>query len=165
VSRTSRVTETRRVEAPAAAVFALLSDPDRHPEFDGSGMLMDLVTPGLLTSTGDVFTMRMHNDFLGDYTIENHVIEFEPERRIVWEPVLNDTSREEAKPNIGQNLHHRWGYELVTVGRAATVITEFFDCSGSSDEWQEDLQEDMHSWIPAAMATTLEKIENQLKKD
>jgi hypothetical protein len=43
---TNRVTVTRRVEAPAPAVFALLSDPGRHPDFDGSGMLVGLLTPG-----------------------------------------------------------------------------------------------------------------------
>jgi uncharacterized protein YndB with AHSA1/START domain len=165
MSSTNHVTASRRVESPAAAVFALLSDPGRHSHFDGSGMLVDLVTPGILTSVGNVFTMRMHNDFLGDYTIDNHVVEFDPERRIAWEPVLKATSREEAKPNIGHNLHHRWGYELEAVGPTATFITEFFDCSRSSEEWQEDLQEDMQSWMPAAMAASLEKIEHLISDD
>jgi hypothetical protein len=165
MSRTDRVTASRRIEAPAVAVFALLSDPGRHPHLDGSGMLVDLVTPGVLTSVGNVFTMRMHNEFLGDYTIDNHVVEFDPERRIAWEPVLSATSREEAKPNIGHNLHHRWGYELEVVGPATTFITEFFDCSRSSGDWQEDLQEDMQGWMPAAMAVTLEKIDHAIRDD
>jgi hypothetical protein len=126
-------------------------------------MIVDLVTPGVLTGVGNVFTMRMQNVFLGDYTIDNHVVEFEPERRIAWEPVLNATSREEAKANIGHNLGHRWGYELEAVGPAATFITEFFECSRSSEEWQEDLQEDMRGWIPAAMAASLEKIKHLIR--
>jgi hypothetical protein len=109
--------------------------------------------------------MRMHNDFLGDYTIDNHVVEFDPEQRVVWEPVLRATSREEAQPNIGHNLHHRWGYELEAVDPAATVITEFFDCSRSSEDWQEDLQEDLQGWMPAAMAASLEKIEHLVRND
>jgi hypothetical protein len=163
MSRTNHVTASRRVEASAAAVFALLSDPGRHSDFDGSGMLVELVTPGVLTNVGNVFTMRMHNDFLGNYAIDNHVVEFDPERRIAWEPVLSATSREEAQPNIGHNLHHRWGYQLEAVGPAATFITEFFDCSRSSDDWQEDLQEDMRGWMPAAMTTSLEKIEDLVR--
>jgi hypothetical protein len=103
--------------------------------------------------------MRMHNEFLGDYTIENHVVEFDPERRIVWEPVRSATSREEAKSNIGHNLHHRWGYELQAESPTATLRTEFFDCSRSTEDWQEDLKEHMQGWLPAAMAGSLEKIE------
>ena len=165
MSGTNHVEASRRVEGSAAAVFALLSDPGRHPDLDGSGMLVDLVTPGFLTGVGNVFTMRMHNDFLGDYTIDNHVVEFDPERRLAWEPVLSATAREEAKANIGHNLHHRWGYELEMVDPTGTLITEFFDCSRSSEAWQEDLQEDMQSWMPAAMAVTLEKIERLIRND
>ena len=164
MSKTNRVTASQRVDAPASSVFALLSDPSRHSDLDGSGMLVELVTPGVVTSVGYVFTMRMHNDFLGDYTVDNHVVEFDPERCIAWEPVLSATSREEAKPNIGSNLLHRWGYELEAEGPSATVITEFFDCSRSSEEWQEDLQEDMQSWIPAAMATSLGKIAHLIRE-
>ncbi len=165
MSRSNHVTVTRRVEAPAAAVFALLSDPGRHLDFDGSGMLVDLVTPGTLTNVGNVFTMHMHNDFLGHYTIDNHVVEFDSERRIAWEPVLSATSREEAKPNIGQSLHHRWGYELEAVGPADTLVTEFFDCSRSSKHWQDDLQEDMQGWIPAAMAASLDMIKRLIRDE
>jgi hypothetical protein len=32
--------------------------------------------------------MNMFNDEMGDYVMENRVVEFEPERRIVWEPVM-----------------------------------------------------------------------------
>jgi hypothetical protein len=128
-------------------------------------MVVELVTPGMLTSVGNVFTMRMHNAFLGDYTIDNHVVEFDPERRIAWEPVLSATSRDEAKPNIGHNLRHRWGYELEAVTPAATFLSEFFDCSRSSEDWQEDLQEDMHGWIPVAMDASLEKIEHLIRND
>jgi len=160
MNRTNRVTASRRVDASGASVFALLSDPGRHLDFDGSGMLVGSVTPGILTSVGDVFTMRMHNDFLGDYVMDNHVVEFDPERRIAWEPVLSATSQKEAEADIGHNLHHRWGYELEAQGGSATFITEFFDCAKSSEEWQEQLQEHMQGWISTSMATSLEKIED-----
>jgi hypothetical protein len=165
MNRTNYVAASHKVEAPAASVFALLSDPGHHSDFDGSGMLVDLVTPGILTSIGNVFTMRMHNDFLGDYTIDNHVVEFDPEHRIAWEPVLSATSREEAKPNVGRNLRHRWGYRLEAAGPATTFVTEYFDCSRSSEDWQEDLQEDMQGWMPAAMAASLERIEYLIRNE
>lgn len=167
MSSTNQVAATRRVEAPAAAVFALLSDPSRHPGFDGSGMLRDLVTPGVLTGVGNVFTMRMHNPVMGEYTIDNHVVEFDRDRRIAWEPVLSGASREEDKPDIGHRLHHRWGYELEAEEPSATLVTEFFDCSRSSEHWQEELQEDLQEagWMSAAMAASLEKIEHQIGKN
>lgn len=74
MTSTMKVTATQRVNAPAAEVFAFLCDPSHHPESDGSGMLVDLVAPGILKSVGDVFTMRMHNDVMGDFTIDNRAL-------------------------------------------------------------------------------------------
>ena len=42
---------------------------------------------GVISGVGDVFTMKMHNDEMGDYEMANHVVEYEPNRRIGWEPV------------------------------------------------------------------------------
>jgi uncharacterized protein YndB with AHSA1/START domain len=160
---TNQVTVTRRVEAPAPAVFALLSDPGRHPDFDGSGMLIGLVTPGLLTGVGNVFTMRMHNDDMGEYTIDNHVVEFDLNRRISWEPVLSAASREEDKPDIGHSLHHRWGYELEAVEPGATLVTEFFDCSRSPEGFQAVLKGG--SVWTEAITSSLEKLEQELEQE
>lgn len=159
----NRVTATRRVEAPAAAVFALLSDSGRHPAIDGSGMLVEPVAPGAVTEVGSVFTMRMHNDEMGEYVIDNHVVEFEPGRRIVWEPVLGSCSREEDKAEIGRRLGHQWGYELQAVGPDATLVTEFFDCSKSPPFFQ-DILKGGSVWAEA-IATSLERIELQLTTD
>jgi hypothetical protein len=159
MSRTNRVAATRKVGAPAAEVFDLLSDPGRHPGIDGSGMLIGAVTPGAVTSVGDVFTMRMHNDEMGEYTIDNHVVEFDRNRRIVWEPVLGSASREEDKAYIGRSLHHQWGYELEAEGQGATLVTEFFDCSRSPGDFQETLQGGA-IW-EATIADSLQKIEHQ----
>ena len=40
----NRVTATRRVEAPPSEVFAFLCNPGRHPDVDGSGMLIGVVS-------------------------------------------------------------------------------------------------------------------------
>jgi hypothetical protein len=165
MTSTNKVTATQRVDAPAAAVFAFLCDPSHHRESDGSGMLVGLVTPGIVTSVGDVFTMRMHNDVMGDYTIDNHVVEFEPERRIAWEPVLSAASRDEDKPYIGKSMRHRWGYELEAVEPQSTLVTEFLDCSRSPEVFQEGMQEDMEGWVPAAMAASLDMIGLQVGND
>jgi uncharacterized protein YndB with AHSA1/START domain len=160
MSTPNRVTASRRVEAPPAAVFALLSDPNRHPEVDGSGMLVSPATPGTLTGVGEVFTMRMRNEEMGDYAIDNHVVEFEPDRRIAWEPVLSSASREEDREYIGNSFRHRWGYELEAVGPGATLVTEFFDCSRSPEDFRQVLRGG--SVWEEAMALSLEKLEHQL---
>lgn len=35
---------------------------------------------------GDVFVMKMYFTELGEYEMNNHVVEYEPDRRIGWEP-------------------------------------------------------------------------------
>jgi hypothetical protein len=76
---------SRRIEAPAAAIFEVLADPQRHRDFDGSGMLQGAVLDRPISDVGDTFTMKMHR--LGDdYLMLNYVVEFEPDRRIFWEP-------------------------------------------------------------------------------
>jgi hypothetical protein len=77
----NRVEVSRRIEASAALIFKILADPQRHIEFDGSGMLRGAVLDSPISDVGDTFTMKMHR--LGDdYLMINYVVEFEPDRRI-----------------------------------------------------------------------------------
>ena len=58
-----RIQVTGTVEAPPAALFAVLSDPARHVEVDGADMLRGLdsvLSP--VTSTGDAWVMNMEQD-------------------------------------------------------------------------------------------------------
>ena len=52
------VSVSRRIEAPAARIFAVLADPRRHLEIDGSGMLRGPSSDGAITSAGEVFEIR-----------------------------------------------------------------------------------------------------------
>ena len=133
-----------RIEAPADLIFGILANPQRHADFDGSGMLRGAVLERPLSDVGDTFTMKMHR--LGDdYLMVNHVVEFEPDRRIFWEPAPGDPSRAEGNDpsNVGVPAGYRWGYILTPDGDAATVVTEVFDCGPLSDE----LLRDGGSWI------------------
>jgi hypothetical protein len=78
---------SRMIGVPAQKIFDLLARPANHPLIDGSGMLRT-GSVGIITGVGDVFTMTMHNDEMGDYEMANHVVEFEPGHRIGWEPAL-----------------------------------------------------------------------------
>jgi len=150
---------TRRIGAPAHELFSRLSDPALHPLFDGSGMLRDGSGNKVVTAVGDVFAMKMHNDEMGDYEMSNYVVEYVPDKRIVWEPVMSGASRLEDIPDIGQSAKHRWGYELEPDGPGATAVTELFDCT-QSPEWLRVAVGDGDRWV-ACMETTLERLDEQ----
>jgi GNAT superfamily N-acetyltransferase len=61
-----RVCATRRVAAPAEAIFALVSDPHGQVRLDGSGMLVAAATSTPVTAVGDAFEMEMDREALGD---------------------------------------------------------------------------------------------------
>src|ERR1035437_8525161 len=86
------VSVSRKIEAPVEKLFGLLARSTNHPLVDGSGMLREAPSDVVLTGVGDVFAMRMHNDEMGDYEMSNHVVEFELNRRITWEPVMTANS-------------------------------------------------------------------------
>jgi hypothetical protein len=149
------VSVSRRIAAPAQAVFELLATPRRHLDMDGSGMLRGTeATP--ITAVGDVFVMKMHFKPLGgDYAMNNHVVEFEPDRRIAWEPENGAGHPEVDSPQA--RWGHRWRFELAPDGPAATVVTETWDCT----RVPADEVEDGRQWIPS-MTRTLERLDELL---
>ena len=55
-------------------------------------MLRGAILDGRISDVGDTFTMKMHR--LGDdYLMLNYVVEFEPDRRIFWEPAPGEPPR------------------------------------------------------------------------
>jgi hypothetical protein len=153
---------SRRIEAPAALIFKILANPQRHVDFDGSGMLRGVVFDRPISQVGDTFTMRMHR--LGDdYLMINYVVEFEPDLRIFWEPAPGDPSRAEGDDpsKVGIPAGYRWGYILTPDGEDSTVVTEVFDCG----PLPEDLLRDGGAWINGtnsvreSMAASLQKLE------
>jgi glutathione peroxidase len=120
-----RVTVTRRIAAPAAAVFAVVRDPARHVDIDGSGMLTLAHAAGPLAAVGDTFVMDMDREPLGDlplgrYQSQNTVTRLEPDRLIEWAP-----------GGVGRNPYgHVYGYELTPAGDAATDVSSYCDWSG-----------------------------------
>jgi uncharacterized protein YndB with AHSA1/START domain len=123
----STVAVSRRIAAPAADIFALLADPGKHLELDGSQMLRGAVTEPVVSGVGDVFTMKMYHPPIGNYVMDNHVVEYELNRRIGWEP---EPARSHADEHAaGTRWGHRWSFELEPDGPAATVVTHRYDCS------------------------------------
>ncbi|OLT07350.1 hypothetical protein BJF90_14665 [Pseudonocardia sp. CNS-004] len=106
------VTASTVVSAPPQEVFALLANPHRHHEFDGSGTLRGAVSGPQRLALGDRFGMNMK--IMLPYRITNRVVEFEPDRRIGW----------------CHSAKAIWRYELEGVP-GGTRITETFDYGGS----------------------------------
>jgi pimeloyl-ACP methyl ester carboxylesterase len=136
----------------------LLADPARHPLIDGSGMLREW-SGGVISGVGDVFTMKMHNAEMGDYEMANLVAEFEPGRRIGWEPILKTASRPEDQAEIGDDRSqpHSWSFELAPLGATSTLVTETYDCS-RAPEWLRKAVKGGTRWVPD-MTATLEKLD------
>ena len=115
------ITVSRRIGAPAGEIFRLLTDPRRHGDLDGSGMLRGTESGPVIRGVGDIFVMKMYFDELGDYQMINHVVEYEPERRIGWEPEAGP-GHPNAEPGADRPARwgQRWSYELTPDGPQAT---------------------------------------------
>ena len=150
------ISVSRRIEVPAEKLFDFLAHPANHPLIDGSGMLRE-GSGGVISGVGDVFTMKMHNEEMGDYEMANHIVEYELNRQIGWEPVLAAASRPEDQAEIGDRGQHRWSYELRPLDAASTLVTETYDCS-RAPEWLRKAVKDGARWV-ASMTATLEKLD------
>jgi len=148
---------SRRIEAPASVIFRVLADPGRHQELDGSGMLRGAVTTAPIAGVGDVFVMKMYFAALGDYEMNNHVVEFEPDRRIGWEPEAGRGHPDATARQDGSRWGHRWSYELVPDGPGVTIVTEVYDCSRAPQEARAGMS-DGEVWADD-MAATLERLD------
>ncbi|GAB3483740.1 SRPBCC family protein [Nocardiopsis coralliicola] len=106
-----RVSRSIVVDAPAERLFALVADPARHADFDGSGTVRGSESGSGRLAMGSEFGMSMR---LGvPYRMGNRVVEFEEGRHIAWRT---------AGP-------HRWGWTFEPEEDGRTRVTETFDYS------------------------------------
>ena len=117
-----RVARRVLVKAPAAEIFAIVGDPHRHPELDGSGTVRDVDVKGPHhLAVGDKFTVGMKQYGL-PYKIVSTVTEFDDGKVVEWQHPLG----------------HKWRWELAeaTQGDATvTEVTETFDYSTAKVPW------------------------------
>ena len=114
------VTVERTIPATPAAVFALISDPSRHHEFDGSGTVRDAKNVPHQLKLGAKFGMSMK--LLVPYSMVSTVVEYEQDRLLAWQtlppvPVVDKVS--------GGRI---WRYELEAVD-GGTLVRESWDIS------------------------------------
>jgi hypothetical protein len=102
--------------------------------------------------------MKMHFAHLGDYEMNNHVVEYERDRRIGWEPAPGrghpHAAADSPEPARGG---HRWSYRLASDGPDATIVTEIYDCSRAPEKERAGM-DNGKIWIES-MARTLERLD------
>lgn len=101
------ISVSKDIEATPRQLFAVLRDPARHAELDGSGMLRGRPEGPSLLGPGDRFSMGMAQGRLA-YRSVNVVVEYEKDRLIAWETWGEFRGRRLVG---GQ----RWRYELTPV--------------------------------------------------
>ena len=146
-----KVAVRRRVAASPAAIFAIVTDPAKQVEIDGSGMLVTAPDAAPMRAIGDTFIMDMDREPLGDiplgkYTVENLVTDFVADTKFEWAP------GGQGQPPFG----HHYGYELAPDGDG-TDVTLYCDWTGVPDNFVQ-----MTTWpiVPVHMLeATLDRLE------
>lgn len=98
------------VNADAAQLWELASNPHRHHELDGGGTLSNRVTGPEELGEGDVFNIWMRQFGL-PYTLKMRVVTAKHEREIAWQ-------------HPGKHIW-RWSFNPADTG--GTWVTESFD--------------------------------------
>jgi len=130
-----------QIAASPSTIFAILSNPRRHKEIDGSSTITSNISGPEKLQLGSKFGMQMR---LGiNYRITNKVVEFRENELIAWR-------------HVGRWV---WRYELKAVGPNLTEVTETFDGSripGISRYWLRVRK--AYPWVQIAVAKSLVKL-------
>ena len=138
----------RVIPAPPERIFALVADPRRHKDIDGSGTVRDAKDLPERLELGSTFGMNM--EYGGKYSMLNTVIEYEDNRRVTWQ------ARPVNRKIMGRLFGGRiWRYELEPVA-AGTLVRESWDLS---EEHNKRLVWQYRKKTRGNMERTLERIE------
>ncbi|HEY5783836.1 MAG TPA: SRPBCC family protein [Microlunatus sp.] len=119
------ITVRRNIDVAPAQVFDLLTNPDRHVEFDGSGFLRSADHPQRIMAVGDTFRMNMTGDHMGgEYQTDNHVTGYQPHQLLAWK----------TAPAGEEPPGWEWVYELTPAGPEQTDVTLTYDWSSVTDK-------------------------------
>ena len=93
-------TASRVVPAAPEEIFALLADPARHVEIDGSGTLQRLIKGQGTMQLGSKFSIAMKANGV-PYRVTSKVVEYEENRLIAWCHFIKNRWRFELEPVEG----------------------------------------------------------------
>jgi hypothetical protein len=106
----NQVSRSVEVHAPAADLFAIVADPRRHHELDGSGTVGENIHAPQRLVAGARFTTKM-TMFGVPYRITSTVTAMKPDELIEW------------RHPVG----HHWRWEFAPLTPTVTRVTETFD--------------------------------------
>jgi hypothetical protein len=106
----NQVSRSVEVHAPAADLFAVVADPRRHHELDGSGTVGENIRAPRRLVAGARFTTKM-TMFGVPYRITSTVTAMKPDELIEW------------RHPVG----HHWRWEFAAITPTITRVTETFD--------------------------------------
>ncbi|OFL91777.1 SRPBCC family protein [Corynebacterium sp. HMSC055D05] len=145
IDKNTENSATRQIDAPAAAIFDILSNPERHAETDDSGMVVSADQAERLKAVGDTFTMNMTKED-GDYQTVNEVFAIQPDRIIGWKNVENTP----AQVKVGA----KWLYELEPIDADNTTVKLTYQ----RDELEENLLGMTEKFNDDFLAKSLDKL-------
>jgi uncharacterized protein YndB with AHSA1/START domain len=124
MSETS-ISASRTIDAAAEDIFHVLTNPERHAELDGSGMVVSDDKTDRIMQVGDVFTMNMNAEAMGgDYKTDNHVVGYEENKLLAWR----------TAPAGEEPPGWEWVWELTPRERTLTEVTVTYDWSSVTDK-------------------------------
>jgi len=107
-----QVSATKVIGTSPERIFAMLTDPSKHPLIDGTGSVLAVQPGGPERLTlGAQFGMDMKIG--APYKVLNTVVEYDQDRLIAWRHFNG----------------HRWRWQLRPLGTGTTEVTETFDWS------------------------------------
>ena len=146
-----KVSVTRVIAATPDVLFAVVADPARHVEIDGSGTVKGSGgEPGTRLSLGAEFGMSMRHGV--PYKMVNEVVEFEDDRLIAWKPRLDGPG---FIGTLMGAVIWRYSFEPVEGG---TRVTETWDPTQSKMSWMLGLLGEQKC-AQANMEKTLERLD------
>ena len=105
-----QVSRSVEVDAPAAELYAMVADPRRHNELDGSGTVGDNIKVPAKLVVGSKFSTKMKM-YGTPYRITSRVTALKPGELVEW------------RHPVG----HRWRWEFESLSPTRTRVTETFD--------------------------------------
>lgn len=148
-SKTNQVSVERVIPAQPEVIFDLLSRPERHSEFDGSGTVRTSRRSGRRVGLGDSFGMNMKWGV--PYATRNVVREYDENRRITWQTLA-------PSPLDKVFTGRMWRYELEPVD-GGTLVRETWDVTTEKPLTRALIRKRLSGLTRRNMQRTLERIE------
>jgi hypothetical protein len=106
----NQVSRSVEVHAPAAELFAIVADPRRHNEIDGSGTVNDNIKAPAKLVAGAKFSTKMKMKGV-PYWIVSTVTALKPDELVEWRHPFG----------------HHWRWQFEAISPTVTRVTETFD--------------------------------------